>query len=125
MPNEMLPDSKSFSHVEGVRIALAELSHVPGIEETLKGLPPHLAGRWMWFSRLNVPAPLRRKGLATKLLNEMEAWADAVGAGIINCINPYGDMSFEDLAHLYEKHGFSWLGPNTKEVMLRLPKESK
>ena len=76
-------------------------------------------GIWFWFSRLYVQPYARRKGAATDMMNKVVAWADEKGVAILNGINPYGEMTLEQLMIFYTKFGFVVLHGN---VMYRLPR---
>jgi GNAT superfamily N-acetyltransferase len=61
---------------------------------------------WYYFNRLNVPEKIRNRGIATELMNELVDWADLEEINILLDINPYGDMSYNDLKKFYKKFGF-------------------
>ena len=95
---------KTFSKIEGHRIALAEVSQMDNDPD------------WVYFNRLNVPPPMRGKGVATQLLTELTKWADANGINIYLDINPYGGeggMSLAQLVMLYHKFGFESVNKQT------------
>jgi GNAT superfamily N-acetyltransferase len=60
---------------------------------------------WL-INRLFVPAIYRNQGIATKLMQELTAWADTKEATLIAEINPYGDLDKEKLIEFLEKYNF-------------------
>lgn len=92
---------KTFSKIEGYRIALAEVSQMDNDPD------------WVYFNRLNVPPPMRGKGVATQLLTELTKWADANGINIYLDINPYGDLNLAQLVEMYGKFGFKSVNEQT------------
>jgi len=77
--------------------------------------PRHLAvvdvhfcvGMRMWVvSRVNVPAPFRRRGIATRLMGEVLEDADNEEVWLALWVNPYGDMTAEQLVDWYKRLGF-------------------
>ena len=113
--------SKSFSRRIGMWLALAEVSLVDydlGLDKvTDRELPKD---NWYFFSRLNVPRPIRRQGLATELMLDLVDWADSCKCNIVNPINPYGDLDLTQLVKFYKKFGFEEI---SEGLMIRLYKE--
>ncbi len=104
----MLTESKSFYHKGDNCLAVCDLTQI--YNDLLKehGIK-HKNQTWYYFNRLNVPVRLRQQGIAKKLLQEMIEWADSIKANILLDINPYGDLSYEQLEVLYQKFGFQKL----------------
>lgn len=75
---------------------------------------------WWFFNRLFVPEKLRRRGLATKLMEQVVTWADQEKINILNTINPYGDLNLEQLIHFYSKYGFVQVPSQPRGCMVRL-----
>lgn len=95
----MLETTKSFSIIDENRMGSVELSRV-------------FANNcdWFYFNRLFVPRKIRRRGIASKLLEQLVIWADNEKVNIYLPINPYGDeeygLDLEGLVELYSKYGF-------------------
>jgi GNAT superfamily N-acetyltransferase len=83
---------------------------------------PDPEGHWLYFNRLFVPPRLRRKGVGTELMTTVCGLADERHVHILNEINPYGDMTFEQLLTFFEKFGFIQIG--STHVVYRLHKGS-
>lgn len=58
------------------------------------------------ITRVNVPAEYRRQGIATRLMNQVLSDADKDGVTLVLEINPYGEMSWNQLASWYTRLGF-------------------
>lgn len=58
------------------------------------------------LNRLLVPKPCRQQGIATALMEEFCGYVDHNRLSAELGINPYGDMSYEQLAAFYGKYGF-------------------
>lgn len=106
----MITPSQQFTHIEDGKLALAELSliHLPGYKN------------WYYFNRLNVPAPIRGRGIAKKLMNQVVEWADQNQIYIHLDINPYGDLNLEQLTSFYKRYGFQ---EKDKKFMIRKPQQ--
>jgi len=105
---EMLIESKSFYYKGDNCLAVCDLTQI--YNDLLKeyGIE-HKDQTWYYFNRLNVPVRLRQQGIAKKLLQEVIEWADSIKVNILLDINPYGDLSYEQLEVLYQKYGFQKL----------------
>ncbi|WP_143288705.1 GNAT family N-acetyltransferase [Calderihabitans maritimus] len=79
-----------------------------------------LGDSW-FFNRLFVPPEHRRKGIANALMEELVKILDAKCITLRNEINPYGDMTYEQLLAFYKKFGFK----KTEEGFVRYPKTKK
>lgn len=66
---------------------------------------PEMTGGWM-ICRVNVPAPSRRQGIATRLIAEVLADADAEGEVLWLAVNAYGGMTKRQLIAWYKSLGF-------------------
>jgi GNAT superfamily N-acetyltransferase len=107
--------NSSYSEVCGTHhLAIVDLSQV---------------GSTLWeINRVNVPAQYRGKGIASRLMARTLADADKEGITLRLVINAYGDMSFSDLYHWYERLGFNVNdaeGSPNEGFLVRLPKETK
>lgn len=71
---------------------------------------PEMTGGWM-ICRVNVPAPSRRQGIATRLMAEVLADADAEGEVLWLAVNAYGDMTKRQLIAWYKRLGFKPVVP--------------
>ena len=100
-----MQESKSFHYLGDNCLAICELTIMDNSFLEDYGFD-HKDQTWYYFNRLNVPVRLRHRGIAAKLLRETIDWADWEKINIILEINPYGDMSYEDLEKLYMKFGF-------------------
>ena len=59
-----------------------------------------------FFTRLLVHKPFRDKKLGSFLLEKAIEHARAEEMPIVNSVNPYGDLTLEELSAFYERHGF-------------------
>lgn len=62
------------------------------------------------FNRLYIHKNLRGRGIGTALVNKTAAFCNENKVTLINVLNPYGDLQYEQLKHFYLKNGFS-VGP--------------
>ena len=69
-----------------------------------------------WFSRIK--AKIEHRGDGTFLMKKICAYADELKATIVNEINPYGDLSLEELICWFGKFGFKKYNRN---VIVRNP----
>ena len=74
-------------------IGCAECSHIPELG-------------CMYFNRLFVKEPYRGHGYGTFLIDTLLFILAEKKLSIILDINPYGDMSYDDLEKFYMRHGF-------------------
>jgi predicted GNAT family N-acyltransferase len=58
------------------------------------------------ISRINVPQAYRGQRIGSQLLKECLADADKEGAVLSLEINPYGELTYEDLESWYLRYGF-------------------
>ena len=58
------------------------------------------------ITRINVPHTLRGRGYGTQILKAILADADTEGATLRLGPSPSDGLSFDDLVHWYERHGF-------------------
>lgn len=86
----------SYSKIVGtMRLAVLDLS--PACDEGMDGFI---------VNRVNTPHDHRGKGYARELMRECLADADAEGVTLYLWINPYGDMTYEQLSAWYIRCGF-------------------
>jgi hypothetical protein len=112
-------DTWTFTHrCSRVHLAIAELSSWPFTDCQLI---PKI--KVLWFARLNVPKPHRRKGIGTMLLKEICKHADQSDVGILNAPNPV-DIPRNILLSWYKCFGFIELN---QSLLFRKPdkKENK
>lgn len=60
---------------------------------------------WL-VTRLIVPPSMRQQGIASQLMQTMCSWADEGKHKLVLTINPYGDLSREQLQVFVKKFGF-------------------
>lgn len=70
------------------------------------------------ITRINVPYIYRGTGVGSRLLKMITDDADKEGVSLFLEIQPYGEMTYDDLAAWYGRHGFVGLG-----LWERKPKE--
>jgi GNAT superfamily N-acetyltransferase len=75
---------------------------------------------WYYFNRLFVNRKIRGNGIAKKLLEKVAIWADETKVNIFLSINPYGDLTLEQLIELYSRYGFTSKYFIDETVMVRL-----
>lgn len=63
-----------------------------------------------YFNRIFVNPKYRGKGYGTKLINLILNVIDEKKSKLLLDINPYGDMSYDDLEAFYVRHGFKDIG---------------
>lgn len=66
----------------------------------------HIEGDVWELTRINVPAALRGQGYGRRLMERVLADADEFGVTLRLVINPYGEMTYEQLRDWYERCGF-------------------
>jgi GNAT superfamily N-acetyltransferase len=59
-----------------------------------------------YFNRLYVNPKYRRNNYGKRLLNTLLDYIDSVNAIIYLDINPYGEMTYDQLKEFYMNHGF-------------------
>lgn len=115
-------ESVFFNYFDGKNLAVSELmvffeditldyinmSDNETLKKQILELLPTLNNIY-FFNRLNVPRPMRGKGISHKLLESTLNYMLENNGLIINVVNNYGDMGKENLIKLYEKSGFRLL----------------
>jgi len=96
---EDLPESKSFGDPE--TRSTADLSLLESGDEFAPGIE---SGPVYFFNRLKVGDP--GKGIGTKLLKQVTAFADKTGVPILNHVSAYGNLSQEQPVDYYLRNGF-------------------
>lgn len=59
-----------------------------------------------YFNRLYVNPKYRRNNYGKRLLNTLLNYIDSINSALCLDINPYGEMTYEQLKVFYMKHGF-------------------
>lgn len=59
-----------------------------------------------YFNRLYVNPRYRKNKYGTRLLNTLLDYIDSIDAALYLDINPYGEMTYEQLKTFYMNHGF-------------------
>jgi len=72
-----------------------------------------------FFNRLVVHKSLRGKGIGTALMKKVVNFCKSNNISLINGMNPYGDLDFEQLKRFYLKHGFIETHQEDTLVLLR------
>lgn len=62
------------------------------------------------ITRINVPEKFRGKGYGRQLLKQATDWADENGITLWLEINPYGQMTYDELEAWYKRNGFKGHG---------------
>jgi hypothetical protein len=91
----------TFSIQAGTSLAIAELSLLHDI--SIYELP---AGVWYFFNRLNVPRGFPIQHASVLLMKEICSWADDQHINIVDTLNPYGRLNFEQLRRFNLLFGF-------------------
>lgn len=60
----------------------------------------------IYFNRLYIKPEYRHKGLGSKLLDAFLEEIDELRLPLILDINPYGEMTYQELEEFYIRHGF-------------------
>lgn len=111
--------SVSYLDEKTYRIAISELSILPKeliasslsefisnkdeLEEMLKMID--LSDSYGFYSRLNVPSPMRGNKIGSLLLDETLKICAEQNIFLFNTVNPYGELSLEETVSFYERHG--------------------
>lgn len=119
----------TFWITDGFRIALAETSVIPKDlsvgyiddadcseirkKEIIELI--HSSDNVFFFSRLNVPVQIEKKGHGIELLKRLLAHMDEHNGFLLNTASAYGKKSQEDLIKYYQKNGMELL---SKEGLL-------
>ena len=74
-------------------------------------------GEYTEINRINVPPLHRGKGYGSKLLKEVCQKADEFGIELRLSINPYGELTYEQLLAWYERYGFEFF--SKEEYLVR------
>ena len=78
-------------------ISICELNEVFGLSKDLN----------LWyFNRLFTPPEIRNKGYAKQAMNLLIEYLDENEIDLLCDINPYGDLSREQLEQFYRRYGF-------------------
>lgn len=70
------------------------------------------SGKDWYFNRILVSNRLRGNGIASKILNELLKFMRNNKYNLLCEINPYGDLSYNQLKDWYIRHGFKELNNN-------------
>lgn len=70
------------------------------------------------ITRINVPVGFRGNGIGSELLSTLLNDADSEDVILLLSIQPYGDMTYDQLLDWYTRHGFE---PTDDEVFVRFP----
>lgn len=79
--------------------------YVPGELGSGQASISNMGDHWC-FNRLVVHQRLRGQGIATKLMGRLTETLDRQQILLVNDVNPYGDLSFQQLIRFYKKFGF-------------------
>jgi GNAT superfamily N-acetyltransferase len=74
-------------------IGITEASHMPGED-------------MFYFNRLYVNPKYRKNNYGTRLLNTLLDYIDSINGVLCLDINPYGEMTYDQLKAFYMKYGF-------------------
>lgn len=100
-------------------IAIADVSPVHEGHHRQIGIPEVPA---CWLNRINVPPKFRGQGCGSNLLSRVLQDADAEGILMVLMINPYGDMTYEQLKDWYERNGFETIDEGI-DLLIRYPQD--
>lgn len=75
------------------------------------------------ITRINVPPRYRGRGHGSELLQMVCEDADYEGVSLVLEINPYGDMTYDQLLSWYSRYGFVQLEGCEDEVFVRTPNQ--
>lgn len=76
-------------------------------------------GEW-FFNRLYVHPKMRNKRVASLLMEELIKILDEEHIVLVNQINPYGDLDYDQLVKFYKKYGF--VDMEIENGLIRYPK---
>jgi GNAT superfamily N-acetyltransferase len=71
----------------------------------------------IWISRIFTPRGIRSRGYGREALERLCEAADEDDVRLVLGVNPYGELTHEQLVCFYESVGFEWDG----ELMVREP----
>jgi len=89
----------------GLKLGVAEVTIVESEYNELYD-DDCLCAKLGYFSRINVPQEYRRVGIGNSLLKAIINEAKELGISLVCEINPYGEMTYEQLKEWYMKNGF-------------------
>lgn len=73
------------------------------------------------LNRINVPPEFRGKGHGSRLLQRVLDDADEEDVIVMLGINPYGEMTYDQLRDWYERHGFVEEDRGSGSIFIRQP----
>lgn len=85
---------------DGLPVAIADVS------APLDGVPGVPDGAWC-VNRVHVMRPYRGRGHGREVMRRLLAAADGEGVALWLTINPYGELTFDDLDAWYRRCGFT------------------
>ena len=111
----MLPEAKSFYITDKEYPQYIGTAEVTLMYPALFEMPKEIdtSRTWYYFSRIFVHRKIRNKGHATRLMQQLIEWADTYDYHIFCDINPYGDLTLEQLIVFYKKFGFKQIRKST------------
>lgn len=78
-----------------------------------------------FYSRLNVPSQMRGQNIGSLLLNETIKACEEQDVFLVNTVNPYGDLTHEQLISFYERHGMRSINEGVLIYSKHLPQINK
>jgi hypothetical protein len=103
--------SKTHIHISTKSRACIDLDRADHMADEFELMPPVF-----WFARIK--AMTESQGDGTFLMKKLCEHADALGATIINAINPYGRMNLAELQEWFQKFGFKLI---SEGLVIRKP----
>jgi len=95
------PNHISVSIIKDNKLAIAELSILPELM--------YVEGKQTaYFSRINVPKQITKQGIGSQLLDALLKYCLENKIAICCDVNPYGDMTKQQLIDWYIRHGFEY-----------------
>lgn len=79
---------------------------LPDVLPVIADLIPDYVEGMTAISRIHVLPPFRRLGYGSTVLRRIIRDADSEGVTLCLEINPYGEMTYDQLAKWYESYGF-------------------